>query len=266
MLQGVICVPDDARQLRISLRFHMSDLPNIDDLLEAWPYEPNSVSVRIVQGNDGRDVIQMRIEMGILQLEVEGRPDGERPEGFATYFDYLQSERDDNPSFVMNEDQCSEIDREFVQFYHRRICWLAMREFDHATHDADHTLGLMDFCRLHSPSETWTLTHEQYRPFVLFHRTQAATLSALENDDAEKAIEEVNVGLQRLQDLFARFGEPEEFEDNELVTRLVELRESVREKFEVGRTLQEQLGDAIASEQYELAARLRDELAIRRNR
>ena len=50
------------------------------------------------------------------------------------------------------------------------------------------------------------------------------------------------------------------------MARLVELRESVREKFEVGRTLQEQLGDAIASEQYELAARLRDQLADRRNR
>ena len=94
-------------------------------------------------------------------------------------------------ALVLSEDQCAEADREFVQFYHRRICWLAIRQFERAVRDADHTLGLMDFCRDHSPDENWTLNHEQYRPFVKFHRTQAATLKALEEDDAELAIEEV---------------------------------------------------------------------------
>jgi hypothetical protein len=180
--------------------------------------------------------------------------------GFGTYFEYLQHEALRDFSMVMTEDQCGEADREFVQFYHRRICWLALREFEKAMRDADHTLGLMDFCRDHSPDETWTMTHEQYRSFVLFHRTQSATLRALEEEDAEAAIEAVNLGLNRLHDLC------QDTEDNELVARLVELRETVREKFSVGRTLTEQLSDAIASEQYELAARIRDQLADRRNR
>ncbi len=234
--------------------------PNIDKILRDWPYEPQSVSVRFVKGQDGRDLIQMRIEMGLLQLEVRGRPDGDRPGGYETYYEYLRHEAEGEIGLTMTEDQCAEADREFVQFYHRRICWLALREFAKAIDDADHTLGLMDFCRDHSPDETWTQTHEQYRPFVLFHRTQSATLWALEVDDAETAIEAVNIGLQRLRALL------DDYEDNELVARLVELRESVREKFEVGRTLREQLGDAIASEQYELAARLRDQLADRHNR
>jgi glucose-6-phosphate-specific signal transduction histidine kinase len=70
--------------------------------------------------------------------------------------------------------------------------------------------------------------------------------------------------LDRLRDLFDQLESDDEFEDHELVERLVELRESVREKFSVGRTLREQLGDAIASEQYELAAALRDQLAGRK--
>ena len=238
---------------------------NIDDILRKWPYEPNSVSVRMAHGLDGREVIQMRIEMGILQLETIGRPDGDRPAGFSTYFDYLLEEARRDTGLVLTEEQCAEADREFVQFYHRRICWLAIRQFERAVRDADHTLGLMDFCRDHSPDENWTLNHEQYRPFVMFHRTQAATLKALEEDDAELAIEEVNQGLDQLRDFFAEFGAEEDYADHELVERLVELRESVREKFAVGRTLQEQLTDAIASEQYELAARLRDQLAARRS-
>ena len=100
----------------------------------------------------------------------------------------------------------------------------------------------MDFCRRHSPDEEWTMTHEQYRPFVLFHRTQAEALAALERDDesAELAIHAINQGLDKLRDFF---------EEHDL-----------DERFEVGRTLHEQLDDAVAAEQYELAARLRDQL------
>lgn len=239
---------------------------HIDEILRAWAYEPNAVNVRKARGLDGRDVLQMRIEMGILQLETTGRPDGDRPEGHATYFDYLLQEAERQEHLVLSEAQCAEADREFVQFYHRRICWLAIRHFEQAVQDADHTLGLMDFCRDHSPDEAWTMNHEQYRPFVMFHRTQAATLQSLEADDAELAIEEVNQGLEQLRQFFAEFDADEDYDEHELVERLIELRESVREKFAVGRTLQEQLGDAIAAEQYELAARLRDKLAARRHR
>lgn len=238
---------------------------NIDRILRDWPYRPNAVSVRMVKGDNRREVVQMRIEMGILQLETTDRPDGERPHGAATFLDHIRSASSHNgDEFVMSEDDCGEADREFVQYYHRRICWLALREFSRAVADADHTLQLMDFCREHSPDEEWTLTHEQYRPFVLFHRTQAAALAELEEGGPESAIEAVNEGLRRLEEVYRYYGGESEFQDDELVQRLIELRESLREKFEVGRTLTERLADAIANEQYELAAKLRDDLARRR--
>jgi hypothetical protein len=244
-------------------RCGMKRAANIDKILADWAYDPNTINVRLAKGSDGRQVIQMRIEMGVLQLEVDGRPDGTRPGGEATYFDYLIGQTFDKDEFVMSEEQCFEVDREFVQFYHRRVCWLALREFTKAVRDANHTLGLMDFCREHSPNENWTMTHEQYRPFVMFHQVQAAALDQLEHSGAERAVETISQGLDQLRRLFAEHGADEEFESNELAERLVELRESLREKFSVGRTLQEQLADAIASEQYELAAQLRDELAAR---
>jgi len=237
---------------------------SLDRLLSEWPYEPSSVSVRIVKGDDARDVIQMRVDMGILQLETTGRPDGERFDGGDTYYDHLLKESlESENGFELSEDQCAEADREFVQFYHRRICWLALREYRRAVNDADHTLAFMDFCSEHSPEEAWALTHEQYRPFVLFHRTQAAALAELEDSGPESAISEINRGLEQFETLFREHDAEEYYEDDELVARLKELRESLREEFEVGRTLSERLADAIAAEEYELAARLRDELARR---
>jgi hypothetical protein len=242
----------------------MSDAEHIDEVLRAWAYDPNTLSVRLVNGTDGRDVLQMRIDMGVLQLELDGRPDGTRPKGFESYYDFLISEATKfGEEFVMDEDQCNEVDREFVQFYHRRICWLRLQNYRKAVSDADHTLTLMDFCKEHSPDDQWTISHEQYRPFVMFHRTQALALAELEDKNAEAAVETINKGLDSMRDVFVEYEAEEQFDEDELVVRLKELRETLRKEYEVGRTLLEQLADAVASEQYELAAKIRDELAKR---
>ncbi len=65
----------------------MDDI-DLTNLLSDWPYEAGNVNVRIVRALDGRQVIQLRVDLGILQLEVEGRPDGLRPEGFDSLLDY----------------------------------------------------------------------------------------------------------------------------------------------------------------------------------
>jgi hypothetical protein len=244
----------------------MAGRQNIDHILRDWAYDPNGISVRVQKGKDGRQVLQMRLDLGLLQLETAGRPDGAQPFGQESMLVYLQqkiSQAAGEDGYVLTEDECSEADREFTQYYYRRICWLALREFAKAVLDADHTLTLMDLCRDHSPDEQWTLSHEQYRPFVLFHRTQAAALSALESSGAEEAIEQLNQGLDQLRQVFVHYEAEEQYDEDELVQRLSELRESLRQHFKVGRTLEEQLSDAIAAEKYELAAELRDELAKR---
>lgn len=237
---------------------------DIDRILQEWPYEQGEISARLVRAANGREVVQMRVEMGLLQLEIEGRPDAQRPGGAATYFEHLRSvaAKSDEP-FELSPEQCLEADREFMQFYHRRVCWLALREFRRATRDADHTLAFMDFVRDYSPDEEWTLSHEQYRPFVLFHRTQAATLATLEEQGPEEALQELSRGLERFRDLFDAYEAEDQFDDDELVQRLIELRDALREQYDLKPSLSDQLAEAVASEQYELAARLRDELSRR---
>ena len=206
----------------------------------------------------------MRLEMGLLQMEVQGRPDGETFGDYETYYGYLSDLAvAGGDEFELDAEQCAEIDRELVQYYHRRVCWLALREFRLAQRDADHTLSIMDLAARYCPEERWVAAHEQYRPFVLFHRVQAATLATLEEEDAETALTELESGLDRFRELFRTTGTEEAFEDDEMVRRLLELQESIREQYELGPDLQRQLDDAIAAEEYELAARLRDEIARR---
>ncbi len=235
----------------------------LDDLLQQWPYEPDSLGVRLVKGARGRDIIQLRIDLGILQLETTGRPDGLRPEGHDTLLDFLCKQEAEDLDFELDEATCIEIDREFVQFYHRRVAWLRLQRFDKAIQDAEHTLALMDFCREHSPCEEWTLQHEQHRAFVIFHRTQAAALLAIEEQVPEDAIEAINDGLELIEENFAEMGWEDQFESDELVERLIELRASLCNDFSIEKSLTEQLAEAVESEQYELAAQLRDQMSKR---
>lgn len=254
---------------------------HLDSLLNEWPYEFGEVNARRAYGSDGRLVLQMRIDLGVLQMEVEGRPDGARPAGYETLVDLIAS-RDaetDGETWQLDAEECAEVDREFVQFYHRRVAWLALRDFRRAVRDADHTLLLMDLCVDHAPSEEWIDLHERYRPFVLFHRTQAATLAGLEEGKPQEAIRSLDEGLKEiasLTDESTALSPPEQalppmdesderFDgDGDFIDKLQALRQSIVAEYELQPTLEDQLTQAIESEQYEKAAELRDRISAQR--
>jgi len=235
---------------------------DIDPSLGGWYYKTGIIQARLVQAADGRQVIQLRVDLGLLQLETTNRPDGARPHGCATFFEYLRKQarltEQSGQTFVLSEEQCQEADREFVQFYHRRVCWLALRSYAPATADADHTLAFMDFVRDHSPSDEYMQAHEQYRAFVLFQRTQAAAHLALERDKPEAAIDEITNGLEKMRAFFVAYKLEEQFPDNPMVKQLQKMVGAVRKKHDIEATLREQLQQAVANEEYEEAARIRD--------
>ncbi len=240
----------------------MTEHHDIDFIVRDWPYQAGAISARLIRAHDGRELLQMRIEMGVLQMETTGRPDGEKPHGKETYLDWLQQQAgQEGDALVLSDQQRFEIDREFLQYYHRRICNLVLREFPRAVADADHTLALMDFVAAHSPETPWTISHERYRPFVHFHRTQAAAMTALEKSGPQAAVELLDAGVAKLRKILSGLDEAEQLEGDELITQLLDLKESLRKEYQLGPTLAEQLSDAVAAEEYERAARLRDEIA-----
>ena len=111
------------------------------------------------------------------------------------------------------------------------------------------------------PVKWRTMLHEQYRPFVLFHKVQATALTRLQEDKPEAAVEVIGSGLQSLAAIFAQHGAEEHFDEDLFVIKLREMQESIKSQFHIGPSLAEQLADAVATEQYELAAKLRDRLA-----
>ncbi|QVL33146.1 UvrB/UvrC motif-containing protein [Telmatocola sphagniphila] len=240
---------------------------DIDPILKSWEFNPDSLQTRVVKVSPEREVLQIRLDLGIMQMEMTGRPDGRKPEGFPTYFDYLKhlvtQANKEGREFELNETHCREADREFVQFYHRRICYLALSNYEGAIADANHTLEFMDLVRDHAPNEEVKEAHERYRPFVLFHKTQALAALHSEGGNPEKGIDHIRNGLEILHKFFEDQNLLEQEERDPFVKQLRAMDQQLRAKFNIEATLSEQLQAAIQREDYEAAARLRDELRNR---
>lgn len=63
---------------------------DIGPLLESWEYQPGQIVARKFVGKDGKEKIQLRVDVGILQMNADGRPDGKRPMGCASLYDHYQ--------------------------------------------------------------------------------------------------------------------------------------------------------------------------------
>ena len=48
---------------------------DISDLLNHWEYQAGQIVVRRFQGKDGKEKIQLRVDLGVLQMDAFGRPD-----------------------------------------------------------------------------------------------------------------------------------------------------------------------------------------------
>src|SRR5262249_37468725 len=153
-----------------------------------------------------------------------------------------------SPPWTMSPEQCQEADREFVQFYHRRMAWLSLQHYDRALRDADHTLSLMDFVCRHGISPEYIASHERFRGLVLFHRTQAAAALALERRRPEEAIDAVHEGADRLEahrQSWEAEHDQEEVPNQSLIDQLELLEGEIRKNFAVEKTLREQLDEAV---------------------
>jgi hypothetical protein len=98
---------------------------------------------------------------------------------------------------------------------------------------------------------------------VLFERTQAKAALAVEKNQAEAAIDEILAGLEKMRAFFTSYELEEQFEDNGMVQQLRKMEQSLRQTHNIEATLREQLRQAVANEEYEAAAKIRDALRRR---
>ena len=65
---------------------------DVKELMEGWDCPDGEVGARLIVGRDGPEVVQLRIELGVLQMTLDGRPDGLRYHGMTNVLEYIEHE------------------------------------------------------------------------------------------------------------------------------------------------------------------------------
>jgi hypothetical protein len=242
---------------------------DLGPVLEAWKFGRRHPTVRLVRTRQGGRAVQVRMELGILQMELEGRPDGRRPHGaeslLAWHCARLEAHRaagNDDEDFRLTAKECEALRAEGVQVYHRYAALFALEEFELVVRDTERNLRMFDLCARHGHGRQDRTMLEQYRPFVLMMRARAQAAIALAAGDDRTALAAIDAALAALRAHFDEHGPADGFEKSNEATLLSGMRAVLVPRLPTSQRaeLEERLRRAVAAENFELAAILRDEL------
>ncbi len=240
-------------------------------MLRSWPYEPGRISAKRITGDDGRPKLQVRLDLGVLQMEMQGRPDGLRPEGFESLLAFQQdrfrryTEQTGGPEgFVLGADEARALREEAVQYYHRYVGLFSLGDFEGVIRDTTRNLEVFDLCRDYAAEETDRTVLEQFRPYVIMMRTRAQAEQAMATDRPKAALGAIDAALAELKTIFEQVGHADLYDQANEVQLLRGMRDALVPKLPGSQRveLQERLRGALDAENYELAAILRDELRM----
>jgi hypothetical protein len=243
---------------------------DISPLLQAWQYKPGQVVVRKFKGRDGRQKIQLRVDLGLLQMNAEGRPDGKRPFGHGSFFEYLQARlykhlaanEGNEETFKIKAEDCAKLQLEALQYHHRYICLLQLEEYDSVIRDAERNLEVFQFVNKHAETEELAWSLRQFTPQLMMILTRARAAQALLTDDYGQAIQFGEQGIEAITEFLREHGNPESGESSGEINSLRAWLEDIRSRRPLSprEKLERALNDAVKSEDYEKAAQVRDAL------
>jgi hypothetical protein len=262
---------------------------DIDPILRDWPFLPNEVNVRLVTGEDGRQKIQLRLDLGLLQMEIDGRPDGRRIhecDSWLEYHERRQREHDaanpDGVPYLLEPEDCAEMQREGVQYYHRYISLWHLGRYELCARDTLRNLRLFAFVREHARHDRDKLQFDQWRPYVTMMHARAVATPLVELEQWDAAANVVEAGIRGIERFLDDYNQSERAAQIGELKFLQQWREEIvaerdahggralpdatakaprTEKLvDAAARLRESLKQAILEERYEEAAKIRNEL------
>jgi hypothetical protein len=254
----------------------MSD--DISKILEDWQYNPDAPTVRIIRGDDGREMVQLRIDLGLLQMAIDGRPDGQRPKGCESWLEYYRRRQErhdtahpDSAPFQLDVEACRLLWSEGIQYYHRYVSFWHLKRFDLCARDTRRNLELFAFVREYGPGDRAKMQFDQWRPYVLMMHARAVATPLAELGQIAEALAPVESAIDEILDFLDQYGQSDHADESAELADLRRWREELLSRQSPDKEasepadiedLRRRLQEAVASEEFEEAARLRD--AIRR--
>ena len=137
-------------------------------LVKDWSHEPGSIKVRKIMGLDGREKLQLRIDLGLLQMEMEAGPMGSgrttaNPCSFIINVAPQRAE-ERGEDYHLTPEQCAELQQEGIQYYHRYLSLFQINDFQGVIRDTQRNLDLFNFVADHTDREEVVWTSSNFAP------------------------------------------------------------------------------------------------------
>ena len=243
---------------------------DISPLLEQWDYQPGQLVVRKFLGKDGLEKIQLRVDLGLLQMNALGRPDGKHPHGRESLLEYYEAQmekfqkerRGDEKSFRLSPEDCARLQQEALQYHHRYICLFQLEEFDAVLRDTDRNLKVFDFVQEHAGSDEMAWALQQFRPQLIMMRIRARGAIALKSNRYDKVVQLVESGVEELRQFYREHERMDLMEQSGEIQSLESWLQEIQAKRPLTprERLESALNEAVRNEDYEKAAQVRDAL------
>lgn len=240
---------------------------SITPLLHNWDFDPTRVTARYVNIDGQRQPdVQLRLDLGILQMKLDGRPDAERPHGSASslrhYRQRTLAER--RSGYRLDPDACAELQQECVQYYYRYLSLMVLKDYDRVIRDTQHCLDIMDLVEAYSDNDDLVWDFIQFKPYVIMMLTRGKAEKLAADIRLDEAIATIESGISEIEAFLIGIEEdPDIITDCQEIGMLEDLIRDLREREGEENpvvALKLKMQHAVHMENYEEAARLRDSI------
>ena len=240
---------------------------DLNDLIENWPHELGQNNVRTIVGRDGKVKVQVRPTFGLIQMEIAGRPDGLMPNGaeslLAWHMERAEQAALRGETYTITPEECGELQAEGMQYYHRYLSFFQLDNFAAVIRDTQRNLDLIEFVHAHADRPESAMAFEPFFPYVTMMNGRAKAAMAMNDGRIDVALKEIDITSETIKDFLRSRGfDREGLDRNNELLFLRRWREEVKARRRLTKTerLQAEMDKAIAIENYERAAELRDEM------
>ena len=192
--------------------------------------------VSVLQIEDGREVVIVQPNaFTISRIYATGRPDGMRPHGVDSYYDYFfarlrtyEEAHGTREGFQLDSEEWETLFEESFHRYTRYLLFAGIKRWKDVQRDTATNLAVTNLARECAPSEIAWRSY-QYKGYMLMMHSIAKAELSLQEDDTATALQEIDTGIQQIGEfcgecLREEHGEAENITRERYLSNLIEFR------------------------------------------
>ena len=216
----------------------------LDEILDSLAFDV-AHPIKVLKLAEGKEVVVVQSNaFTISRIYTSGRPDGKRPHGRESYYEYFSEQLEDykqqhgtDEGFGLTPEDWRVLFRESYDRYTRYLLFAGIKRWADVKRDTATNLAVTNMAKKYAPSDVAWESY-QYKGYMLMMNSMANAELRLMEDDRPGALEEVNLGIQQIgkfcgECLRENYGDAENVTRERYLSNLIEFRSDL-ESVEAG--------------------------------